>query len=63
MKQGSEHFQEREITAVPVLWKLLPLLQSVAFKIPAHLDVVSYFVNAVEKPVLALWLPALTSGC
>ena len=48
---------------VPVLWKLLPLLQPIAFKIPAHLGVVSYTINAVVKPVLAVLLMALASSC
>ena len=34
-----------------------------AFKIPAHLGVVSYTINAAVKRVFALLLPALTSGC
>ena len=46
-----------------LLWELLLLLQLKAFKIPAHLGVVSYTINEVVKPTLALMLLAFTSGC
>ena len=46
-----------------LLWEHIPLLQPIAFKIPAHLGVVSYTVCAAVKQALTLLLLALTSSC
>lgn len=52
-----------QLTSTVMLpWELLLLLQILAFKIPAHLGLVTYTINIVVKHALALSLPALTSG-
>ena len=43
-----------------VLWELL---WPIAFKIPAHLGMVSYIINAAVKHGLSLLLLALASSC
>ena len=42
-----------------MLRELLPLLQPIAFKIPAHLGMVSFVLKSSGSHVLALLLPAL----
>ena len=46
-----------------VLWEHIPLLQPIAFKIPAHLSMVSDTPKAVVKRVPTLMLPAPASSC
>ena len=46
-----------------MLWELLQFLWPITFEIPAYLGMVSYTINAAVRLVLAVLLPALTSGC
>ena len=46
-----------------MLWEIILLLRAIAFKIPTHLGMVSYTVNAAVNYVLVLLLLALAFSC